>query len=131
MKRVMVFGKARAGRVFTVVEGVKIKAKPIRENKLVKAWKTLSSKPLPKIKALKLSDEDFNNVIKQRRCQEDNLREIEEWGKILSIEGTDACIFNADDTEGAEYIILVRENPYHTLDEIILHELSHIARGDL
>jgi hypothetical protein len=26
---------------------------------------------------------------------------------------------------------LVRENPYHTLDEIIVHELSHIARGDL
>ena len=109
----------------------KTKAKRIHENKLVKAWKTLSSKPLPKIKALELSDEDFNNFIEQRRCPADNLREIEEWGKILSIEGTDACIFDADDTEGAKYIILVRENPYHTLDEIILHELSHIARGDL
>ena len=109
----------------------KMKAKRIHENKLVKAWKTISSKPMPKIKALKLSNEDFNNVIEQKRCLEDNLREIEEWGRILSIKGTDACIFNADDTEGAEYIILVRENPYHTLDEIILHELSHIARGDL
>ena len=117
--------------MFAVVEGAKIKAKPIRENKLVKLWKTLSSKPLPKIKALELADEDFNNVIKQRRCHEDNLREIEEWGRTLPIEGTDACIFNADETEGAEYIILVRENPYHTLDEIILHELRHIARGDL
>ena len=114
-----------------LVEGVEIKAKSIHRNKLVKAWKTLSSKPLPKIKALKLSDEDFKNIIRQRRCHEDSLREIEEWGKVLSIEGTDACIFNADDIEGAEYVILVRENPYHTLDEIILHELSHIARGDL
>jgi len=114
-----------------MVKGVKIKAKNIYGNKLVKAWKTLSSKPMPRIKALKLSDEDFNNVIKQRRCPEDNLREIEEWGRILSTKGTDACIFNAADTEGAEYIILIRENPYHTLDEIILHELAHIARGDL
>jgi hypothetical protein len=114
-----------------LVEGVKIKAKRVRGNKLVKAWKTLSSKPLPRIKALKLTDEDFNNIIEQRRCPEDNLREIEEWGRTLSTKGTDACIFNADDAEGAEYIILVRENHYHTLDEIILHELSHIARGDL
>jgi hypothetical protein len=125
------FGEARAGCVFTVVEGVKIKAKRIHGNKLVKAWKTLSSKPMPRIKALKLSDEDFNNFIEQRRCREDNLREVEEWGRILSTKGTDACIFNADDVEDAEYIILIRENPYHTLDEIILHELSHIARGDL
>jgi len=109
----------------------RMKAKHIHENKLVKAWKTLSSKPMPKIKALKLSNEDFDNVIEQRRCLEDDLREIGEWGRILSTKGTDACIFNADDTEGAEYVILVRENPYHTLDEIILHELSHIAKGDL
>jgi hypothetical protein len=114
-----------------LVEGVEVKAKRIRENKLAKAWKTLSSEPLPSIKAFKLSDEDFNNFIEQRRCPEDNLREIEEWGRILSTKGTDACIFDADDAEGAEYIILVRENPYHTLDEIIFHELSHIARGDL
>ena len=33
--------------------------------------------------------------------------------------------------EDAEYVILVRETPYNRLDEIILHELSHIARGDL
>jgi len=110
---------------------VEIKAKHVNQNKLVKAWKTLSSKPLPKIKAFKLSEEYFNNIIEQRRCPEDDLREIEEWGKILSTKGTDACIFNADDAEGAEYIILIRENHYHTLDEIILHELAHIARGDL
>ena len=114
-----------------LVEGVEIKAKRIHKNKLVKAWKTLSSKPLPKIKALELSDEDFDNVIERKRCPEDNLREIEEWGRILPNKGTDACIFNADDPESAEYIILVRENPYNPLDEIILHELSHVARGDL
>jgi hypothetical protein len=114
-----------------LVEGVKMKAKRIPKNQLVKAWKTLSSKPLPKVKALKLSDEDFNHVIQHRHCVEDDLRETEEWGKILSTKGTDACVFNADETEDADYIILVRENPYHSLNEIILHELSHIARGDL
>ena len=114
-----------------LVEGVKMKAKCIPKNQLVKAWKMLSSKPLPKVKALKLSDEDFNHIIQHRNCLEDDLREIEEWGSTLSTKGTDACVFNADETDDAEYIILVRENPYHSLNEIILHELSHIARGDL
>lgn len=114
-----------------LVEGVKMKAKRIPKKQLVKAWKTLSSKPLPKVKALKLSDEDFNHVIQHRHCLEDDLREIEEWGSTLSTKGTDACVFNADETEDADYIILVRENPHHSLDEIILHELSHIVRGDL
>lgn len=114
-----------------MVEGVDMKAKRIHGKKLVKAWKTLSSKPLPKIKALRLCDEDFNCVIEQRRCIEDEMREIEEWGRLLSTRGTDACVFNACEEEGAEYVILVREKPFHRIDEIILHELSHIARGDL
>jgi len=116
-----------------MVEGIeiKMKAEPIRKKQLVKAWKTLSSNPLPKVKALKLSDEDFNHVIQHRHCFEDELCELEEWGRVLPTKGTDACVFNAEQTEKAEYIILVRENPYHSLDEIILHELSHIARGDL
>ena len=106
-------------------------AKRIGEKKLAKAWKTLTSKSLPKIKALKLSDGDFGQVIQHRRCIEDNFREIEEWGKVLPTKGTDACVFNADEAEDADYVILVRENPHHSLDEIIVHELSHIARGDL
>jgi hypothetical protein len=122
------------GSFFMVlVEGIqiKMKAKPIHKKKLAKAWRNLSSKPLPKVKALKLSDEDFNHVIEHRHCFEDELREIEEWGRVLSTDGTDACVFNAEETPETEYVILVRENPYHRLDEIILHELSHIARGDL
>lgn len=106
-------------------------AKRIHRNKLAKAWKNLSSKPLPKVKAWLLSDEDFNAVINQRRCFEDDLREIEEWGRVLSTRGTDACIYNATKKEDADYVILVRQKPFHRIDEIILHELSHIARGDL
>ena len=114
-----------------LVEGIEMKAKRIPKKQLVTAWKTLSSKPFPKVKALKLNDDDFNHVVQHRHCPEDELREIEEWGRTLSTKGTDACVFNADETADAEYIILVRENPYHSLGEIILHELSHIARGDL
>jgi hypothetical protein len=116
-----------------LIEGIKIKmkAKPIHKKQLVKAWKTLSSKPLPKVKALELSDEDFNCAIQHRHCLEDELCEVEEWGRVLSTKGTDGCVFNAEETEDAKYIILIRENPHHSLDEIILHELSHIARGDL
>ncbi len=114
-----------------LVEGLKMKGMRIPKDKLIAAWKTLSLKPFPKVKALKLSDYDFNLVLKHRHCIEDDFREIEEWGRILSTKGTDACVFNGDENDDAEYIILVRENPYHTLDEIIVHELTHIARGDL
>ncbi len=114
-----------------LVEGLQLKVERIPKRQLTVAWKTLSSKPLPKVRALRLSDEDFNHVLKHRHCVEDDLREIEEWGRILPTKGTDACVFNAEDTDDVDFIILVRQNPYHTLSEILVHELSHIARGDL
>jgi hypothetical protein len=114
-----------------LVGGLNMNAKSIPKKQLVAAWKTLSREPLPKVKALKLSDDDFNHVLEQRCCIDDECREIEEWGRILSTKGTDACVFNVDETDDSDYIILVRENPYHSLNEIIVHELSHIARGDL
>jgi hypothetical protein len=114
-----------------LAEGINMRAKRIPKKQLVTAWRTLSSKPLPKVKALKLSDDDFNHVLQQRHCLEDDFREIEEWGRILSTKGTDACVFNGDENDDVDYVILVRENPYHSIDEIIVHELSHISRGDL
>jgi len=110
------------------VEGFNIKAKRIPKKQLLQAWKSLTDKPLPKIKALILTDEDFNHIIEHRQCPQDMLREIEEWGRVLSTKGTDACVFNGEKTD---YIILIRENPYHNIEEIISHELSHIIRGDL
>ncbi len=114
-----------------LVEGIQMKTERISKRRLTNAWKTLSDKPLPKVEAFRLSDNDFNRVLQQRHCIEDDFREIEEWGRLLSTKGTDACVFNGDKNDDAEFIILVRENSYHTLDEIIVHELSHIARGDL
>ena len=108
-----------------------MKGTSIPKRQLAGAWKKLSCKPLPKIKALKLSDKDFNKVLHNYHCLEDDFREIEEWGRVLSAKGTDACVFNCDETDDYDYIILVRENPYHSLDEIIVHELSHIVNGDL
>jgi hypothetical protein len=114
-----------------VVEGLNLKAKRIPKSQLFQIWKNLTNKPYPKIKALILSDQEFNLVIERRQCPADMLRELEEWGRILSTKGTDACVFNGDNKEKAEFIILIRENPYHKIEEIILHELSHIIRGDL
>ena len=114
-----------------LVEGFKLKAKQISKKQLVSTWKKLTDRPFPKIKALMVSDDDFDHVMRQRNCLEDDLREMEEWGRILSTKGTDACVFNAEQAADADYIILVRQNPYHSLEEIIQHELSHIARGDL
>jgi hypothetical protein len=113
------------------VEGFRLKVERVSKKQLVSVWKKLTDKPYPKIKALILTDEDFDHVMEHRRCLEDQLREIEEWGRILPTKGTDACIFNAEDTADADYVILIRQNAYHTLDEIIEHELTHLARGDL
>ncbi len=114
-----------------MVEGLSLDASVIPRGQLAAAWRKLSRKPLPRVKALRLSDGDFEHVLEHRCCLEDQLREIEEWGRVLSKSGTDACIFDADEGDDADYIILIRQNPYHTLDEIILHELAHIAHGDL
>jgi hypothetical protein len=75
-------------------------------------------------------------VMQLRKCREDEMRELREWGRVLSVRGTDACVFSDGESAGVEsvdvdYVILVRENPYHSQREILEHELSHIARGDL
>ena len=113
------------------IEGIKVKARTLPEKRLISIWKTLSNKPFPKINAYQLNDEDFDHVLRLRRCEEDVRREMEEWGRILSIRGTDACVLNADEIASLDYVILIRKKPYHSMKEIIKHELSHIVRGDL
>jgi hypothetical protein len=112
------------------VEGIRVKAKAIPQRQLLSIWKELTSKPFPKVKAFQLKDDTFDRVMRLRRCKEDEFRELEEWNTILTTEGTDACVFNAEES-GFDYTILVRENPYHSLERIIKHELSHIVKGDL
>lgn len=112
-----------------------IKAEKIPDAKILPIWEALIEKPFPKVMALQLDDDDFDFVIDQMKrsaCgKEDEKREVEEWGKILTTRGTDACVFNSDETPGVDYIILIRKNPYNPLEDILKHELSHIARGDL
>ena len=113
------------------IEGIKVKAKTIPKELLISAWKTLTNEPFPKVKAFQLNDSDFNRVIQLRRCEEDEIREMEEWGRVLTTRGTDACVLTAHEYPDVDYLILIRKNPYHNLREIIRHELSHIAKGDL
>lgn len=113
------------------IEGIQVKAKTIPKQQLISEWRKLTCKPFPKVKAFRLKDEDFDRVIRLRRCREDELRELEEWNTVLTTEGTDACIFNAEATSGFDYLILIREKPYNRLETIIKHEFSHIIRGDL
>ncbi|MCW4001131.1 MAG: hypothetical protein NWE93_12935 [Candidatus Bathyarchaeota archaeon] len=117
--------------VLASVEGLEMQARQIPRRQLAAAWQKLSAKPLPKIKALQVSDADFNHVLAHRRCPEDDQREIEEWGHLLTVQGTDACVFCGEAADGADYVMLIRQSPYHSLQEIISHELAHIARGDL
>jgi hypothetical protein len=114
-----------------MIEGVRVKARIIPRKELVSSWKALTTKPFPRVKAFQLDDSDFDHVIRLRKCRGDDRREMEEWGRVLSTEGTDACVFNAEESAEADYFVLVRENPYHNLREVLEHELSHIARGDL
>ena len=65
-----------------LVEGMQLNGKRITGSQIRKAWTTISSKPLPKIKAITLSNEDFNHIIDVKRCPEDDMREIEEWGEF-------------------------------------------------
>ena len=114
-----------------IIEGIKAKAKTIPKRQLLSAWQNLTSKPFPKVKAVQLKDDDFDRVIRLKRCEEDEFRELEEWNTILTTEGTDACVFNAEENSGFDFMILVRENHYHTLNRIIEHEFLHIIKGDL
>ncbi len=113
------------------IEGIKVNAKTIPKRQLLAEWKTFTDQPFPKVKAFQLKDEDFDRVMRLRRCKEDEVREVIEWSRVLTAKGTDACVFNADESAGLEYIILIREKPYHTIQEIIKHELAHVAGGDL
>jgi hypothetical protein len=114
-----------------IIEDIKVRAKTIPKRQLISTWRKLTSKPFPKIKAFQLKDDDFDRVIRLKRCKEDELRELEEWNTVLTTEGTDACVFNAEENSGFDFMILVRENHYHTIDRIFAHEFSHIIRGDL
>jgi len=115
----------------TTIEGAKVRARIIPRKQLISIWKTLTNEPLPKVKAFQLEDEDFDHIIQTRNCKEDERREKEEWGRVLSAGGTDACVFNSHEFAGVAYIILIRKRPYHGLAEVLEHELFHIARGDL
>ena len=120
------------GRLFMInVKGTNVKARKIPRRTLVSAWNLLTKEPFPNVAAFQLKDRDFDNVIELMKCVNDERREMEEWGRVLSTRGTDACVYNADESTGIDYIILIRENLYHKLRDVLRHELSHIARGDL
>ena len=114
-----------------MIEGVQAKGHEISRKRLVFMWKAISDEPFPKVKAFQVHARDFKSLLRTQKCLDNEIREVEEWGRLLSVKGTDACVFNAQQTQDADYIILVRSSPYHTLDEILEHELSHIAAGDL
>jgi hypothetical protein len=113
------------------IDGFNVSARSIPKKQLVSIWKTLTGQPFPKVMAFRLEDEDFEYVLQLRKCRDDERREMEEWGRVLSTGGTDACVFNAEENADVDYVILIRDNPYHDPRAVLKHELRHIARGDL
>ena len=114
-----------------IVNGRRVRTKALPRQRLFSIWKRLAKEPFPRVRAFQLEDNDFDDFVRKTKCRGDERREMEEWGRVLSAKGTDACVYTLDDPSNVEYIILVRENPYHTIEEILEHELSHIAKGDL
>jgi len=115
----------------STIEGIRVKAKIVPRKKLVSIWKTLTNKPFPRVKAFLLENSDFDNFVQQTKSRDDERREKKEWGRILSTEGTDALVCCVEEFADVDYLIVVREKPYHNIEEILEHELSHIAKGDL
>ncbi len=113
------------------VEGIRVKATVIPKKKLISIWKMLTKKPFLKVRAFQLKDNDFDFIVERTKSRDDERREKEEWGRVLSPGGTDAFVVNADESVGVDYVIIIREKPYHSLEGILTHELSHVARGDL
>ena len=113
------------------IEGIRVNAKAIPKKQLVSIWKMLSNKAFPRVKAFQLDNGDFDRVMALRKCWADVGREMIEWGRVLSTKGTDACVFSAEEFADIDYVILIRTSHYHGFEEILEHELSHIARGDL
>ena len=113
------------------LQGVDVEAKPVSKRKVESIWRGLTSNPCPKVIVLRVKDDDFNRFLKITRCPGDTWREICEWGRALSTEGTDACVYKTDEFSDVDYFILIRDRPYHSFNAILKHELSHIARGDL
>ena len=113
------------------IEGSELRARFVPKKTVASIWKLLTEKPFPRLMAFQLEDAEFDRAIELMRCTDDNIREVQEWGRMLSTEGTDACVFNDDESADFDYVVLIRENPFHSLGEILRHEMIHIVRGDL
>jgi len=113
------------------IEGSEFKTRIVPRKTVISIWKMLTEKPFPRVMVFQLKDNDFDLAIELMRCRDDQIREIQEWGGVLSTEGTDACVFNDDESADFDYVVLIREDPFHSLGEILRHELVHIVRGDL
>jgi len=113
------------------VAGLRVRARVVPKKEIVSLWKALSKEAFPKVRVYQVGDSDFESVVELSKTRDDEKRELKEWGRILSPESTDAIVFDTDESPDVDYVILIRENPYHSLPQVVKHELSHIAKGDL
>jgi hypothetical protein len=119
--------------MFAVIEvaGLRVEAEVIPKKAVVSLWKTLTKKAFPKVKVYQIGDADFESIVELSKTRDDEKRELKEWGRVLPPEGTDAIVYDTDEFPDVDYVILIRDNPYHSLSRVVKHELSHIAKGDL
>jgi len=109
--------------------------KQISEKKMLKVWKSLTSKPFPssRINAYLLENEEMDRVLSiLKKSPNIQVQSMWEYGKRLSVEESDAVIFYAKFVpRRIDYCILIKEDGNFTLDENLKHELEHIAKGEV
>ena len=104
-----------------------VKGKEIPRKIIEDLWrKHFSVKPLPKIIALNLEPEQFQDAIRRILADDPSCdTRMQEYGEL--VEDLDGASFKGRGT----YFILRCTTSNLTLEEILLHELQHIFRGDI
>lgn len=106
--------------------------KKVSKAKVLHIWNQLYPKErLPKISAGVVPKEDFfdfqnqirGHYIKLGRPDYIETESIKEWGEVV-----EGCACAVKSTDG--YLVLVRSDSPHSLEEDLKHELTHIHNGD-
>ena len=105
----------------------------ISSKHLMKLWKKhFKDKPMPKIKAINFSEEEFLKVLQFTYNPElTHKKMIREYGKILpdtSIAASSTKVRR--ETGEVFYLIIRRSDSKDSEDSDLLHELKHIYDGD-
>ena len=107
--------------------------KKISSKHLMKLWKEhFKDKPMPKIKAINFSEEEFLKVFHYANNPEKTQKHmIDEYGKPTPVFSMMACTTKVTRKSGEQFYLIIRRiDSKDSEDSDLLHELKHIYDGD-